>query len=77
MKRLEAIEKQYKLIRFLCYQLIHFQSDFENEFPLKNANDKEVFDSINELFKTLQDDVFTSADLLNEMFEVERDREGV
>jgi hypothetical protein len=69
MEKSEILNKQYEIIRYLCYQLIHFQSDFENEFFIKNDNDKETFESIKELFKTLQNDAFTSADLLFEILD--------
>lgn len=71
MKRFEVLNKQYKTIRYLCFQLIHFQSDFENDFIVKNDNDKETFESVKELFKTLQNDAFTFAELLNELLEAE------
>ena len=73
MKRSEVLNKQYEIIRYLCYQLIHFQSDFENEFLIKGKNDKETFESIKELFKTLQNDAFTSADLIYEIINSEDD----
>lgn len=75
MERTEIIKKQYEIIRYLCYQLIHFQSDFENDFVIKNDNDKETFESIKEIFKTLQNDAFTSADLLSEMLNAEDGKE--
>jgi len=69
MEKSEILNKQYNIIRYLCYQLMHFQSDFENEFLVKNNDDKETFESIKELFKTLQNDAFASADLLFEILE--------
>ena len=73
MKRSEVLNKQYEIIRYLCFQLIHFQSDFENEFLIKGENDKEIFEAIKELFKTLQNDAFTTADLINEILNAEED----
>lgn len=75
MERTEIIKKQYEIIRYLCYQLIHYQADFENDFVIKNDNDKETFESIKEIFKTLQNDAFTSADLLYEMLNAEDGKE--
>ena len=63
----EVLSKQLENIRYLCYQLIHYQADFKNEFPIKTENDKEISESITELYKTLQNDAFASADLLYEM----------
>jgi hypothetical protein len=66
MNRSEALNKQYEIIRYLCYQLIHYQSDFKNEFAVQSAEDKHIYESISELYKTLQDDAFASADLIYE-----------
>jgi len=69
----KTLNKQYEIISYICNQLMHFQSDFENKFFVKNDDDKETFESIKELFKTLQNDAFASADLL---FEILDGKEG-
>jgi hypothetical protein len=71
----EVLSKQLENIRYLCYQLIHYQSDFKNDFPIKTENDKEISESITELFNTLQNDAFASADLIYEMLNNEDELE--
>ncbi len=67
----EVLNKQYQNISLLCYQLTHFISDFENDFLTRNESDKLIKNSIKELLKTLQDDAFTSADLIYEILDAE------
>lgn len=69
MDKIEFLNKQYNRFRYLCYELVHFQSDFENEFSLKDEDGKKTFNSVKELYRTLQDDAFTSVELLDEMIE--------
>jgi hypothetical protein len=73
MERADIIMKQYKLLSYICNQLIHFQSDFENEFYIKNENDKEEYEAVKDLFRTLQNDAFAAAELLFEMIKDEDD----
>lgn len=67
MNHTEVLNKQYEIIRYLCYQLIHYQDVFKNEFTVKTETDKQISESITELYITLQNDAFASADLLYEM----------
>jgi len=60
-------KKQYERIRYLCYQLIHFQSDLENEFLIKSDCDKEIFESLKGLYQTLQNDAFVAAEKMSEI----------
>lgn len=71
MEKTEVLNKQYQNISLLCYQLTHFISDFDNEFQSRNESDKLIKDSITELLKTLQDDAFTSAELIYEILDAE------
>ncbi|MCZ2223869.1 MAG: hypothetical protein LC122_09595 [Chitinophagales bacterium] len=71
METTEVLNKQYQNISLLCYQLTHFISDFDNEFQSRNESDRLIKDSIKELLKTLQDDAFTSAELIYEILDAE------
>lgn len=71
MDTTEVLKKQYQNISLLCYQLTNFIFDFENEFQSRSESDKFIKDYIKELLKTLQDDAFTSAELIYEILDAE------
>lgn len=73
MNKKETLHKIDKITRSFCYQLLSFHSEFESEFIIRNDNDKEFYESIDKLIKTIQNDAYFSVDLIAEILNTEND----
>jgi hypothetical protein len=67
-KDITGLKNHIDKIELILYQTEHFLADLKNDYKPKDETEKEVLRIIEENFKTLQKELFTHYEIVNQFY---------